>query len=89
MNTFLALARLHDLSAVQPSVSRNHELSGEYDFLRQRGCVSMHRVPMIEVMAPFIRRDLWDLVMPFNTGIGSAYGIDRFALPLCAAHLNA
>ena len=49
----------------------------------------MHRVPMVEVMAPFIRRDLWDLAMPFNLGTGSAYGLDRFAMPLCAAHLNA
>jgi len=89
VHTLLALARLHNLSAVQPSVSHNHELCQEYGFLRQRACVSMHRVPMVEVMAPFIRRDLWDLVMPFNRGIGSAYGIDRFALPLCAAHLNA
>ena len=89
VNTLLALARLHNLSAVQPSVSHNHELCQEYGFLRQRACVSMHRVPIVEVMAPFIRRDLWDLVMPFNSGIISAYGIDRFALPLCAAHLNA
>ena len=88
VHTLLALARLHNLSAVQPSVSHNHELSPEYGFLRQRACLSMHRVPIVEVMAPFIRRDLWDLVMPFNSGIGSAYGIDRFALPLCAAHLN-
>ena len=87
--TILALARLHNLSAVQPSVALNHELSREYGFLRQRPCVSMHRVPIVEVMAPFIRRDLWDLIMPFNRGIGSAYGIDRFAIPLCAAHLNA
>ena len=86
--TMLALARLHNLSAVQPSVAHNHELSPEYGFLRQRACVSMHRVPIVEVMAPFIRRNLWDLIMPFNAGIGSAYGIDRFALPLCAAHLN-
>ena len=85
----LALARLHNLSAIQPAVALNHELSREYGFLRQRPCVSMHRVPLVEVMAPFIRRDLWDLVIPFNNGIGSAYGIDRFALPLCAAHLNA
>lgn len=89
VHTLLALARLHNLSAVQPSVSHNHELCQEYGFLRQRACVSMHRVPIVEVMAPFIRRDLWDLMMPFNRGIGSAYGIDRFALPLCAAHLNA
>ena len=87
--TILALARLHKLSSVQPSVALNHELSREYGFLRQRPCVSMHRVPIVEVMAPFIRRDLWDLIMPFNRGIGSAYGIDRFAIPLCAAHLNA
>ena len=87
--TLLALARLHNLSAVQPSVALNHELCREYGFLRQRPCVSMHRVPIVEVMAPFIRRDLWELIMPFNRGIGSAYGIDRFAIPLCAAHLNA
>jgi len=49
----------------------------------------MHRVPIMGVMAPFIRRDIWDLIMPFNHGIGSAYGIDRFAIPLCATHLNA
>ena len=89
ITTMLALARLHNLSAVQPSVALNHELCAEYGFLRQRPCVSMHRVPIVEVMAPFIRRDLWELIMPFNYGIGSAYGIDRFALPLCAAHLNA
>ncbi len=89
ITTMLALARLHNLSAVQPSVAQNHELSREYGFLRQRPCVSMHRVPIVEVMAPFIRRDLWELIMPFNRGIGSAYGIDRFAMPLCAAHLNA
>jgi hypothetical protein len=87
--TILALARLHNLSAVQPSVALNHELSVEHGFLRQRPCVSMHRVPIVEVMAPFIRRDLWDLIMPFNNGLGSAYGIDRFAMPACAAHLNA
>ena len=89
IHTILALARLHNLSAVQPSVALNHELCREYGFLRQRPCVSMHRVPIVEVMAPFIRRDLWELIMPFNRGIGSAYGIDRFAIPLCAAHLNA
>jgi hypothetical protein len=27
--------------------------------------------------------------MPFLTGVRSGYGLDRFALPLCAAHLNA
>ena len=85
----LALARLHNLSALQPAVAHNHELCAEYGFLRQRACMSMHRVPIVEVMAPFIRRDLWDLVMPFNRGISSAYGIDRFAIPLCASHLKA
>ena len=64
----LALARLHNLLAIQPSVALNHELSGEYGFLRQRPCLSMHRVPFVEMMAPFMRRDLWDLVMPFNRG---------------------
>ena len=48
----------------------------------------MHRVPMVEVMAPFLRRELLDLAMPFNFGTSSAYGLDRFAFPLCAAHLG-
>ena len=39
-------------------------------------------------MAPFIRADLLELAMPFSTGIRSGYGLDRFALPLCAAHLG-
>jgi hypothetical protein len=86
--TLLALARLHDLPALQPSVVFNAELSAEYGFLRQRACVSMHRVPMVEVMAPFLRRDLLDLAMPFNAGTVSAYGLDRFVFPLCAAHLG-
>ena len=85
----LALARLHQLSAIQPAVALNHELSREYGFLRQRPCVSMHRVPFVEMMAPFMRRDLWDLVLPFNRGKGSGYGLDRFALTTCGAHLNA
>ena len=85
----LALARLHHLSAIQPSVALNHELSREYGFLRQRPCLSMHRVPFVEMMAPFMRRDLWDLVLPFNRGKGSGYGLDRFALTACGAHLNA
>jgi hypothetical protein len=81
----LSLGHIHDLSALQPSVYNNHELCDEYHFLRQRSGVSMHRVPIVEVMAPFVRRELMDRVMPFNRGISSAYGIDRFALPLCAA----
>ena len=85
----LAMARMHRLSAIQPAVARNHELSVEYGFLRQRSCVSMHRVPLVEVMAPFVRRDLFALALPFNRGTRSAYGLDRFALPLCAFHLDA
>mgnify|MGYP006269443363 FL=1 len=88
IHRLLSMARLHGLTAVQPSVAHNHELSVEYGFLRQRPCVTMHRVPMVEVMAPIIRRDLFDLALSFNRGTRSAYGLDRFALPLCAFHLG-
>ena len=40
-------------------------------------------------MAPFIRSELLDLAMPFLSGVRSGYGLDRFALPLCAASLEA
>jgi hypothetical protein len=39
-------------------------------------------------MAPFIRSDLLALALPFLAGVRSGYGFDRFALPLCAAHLG-
>ena len=88
INTLLAMARIHDLSAAQPAVTFNSSLCQEYGWLRQRACSSLHRVPIVEIMAPFIRSDLLELVMPFLSGVRSGYGFDRFALPLCAAHLG-
>jgi hypothetical protein len=41
--TLLAIARLHNLSAVQPSVACNHELCLAYGFLRQRSCASIEK----------------------------------------------
>lgn len=89
IHTLLAIARIHNLSAAQPAVSFTSSLCREYGWLRQRAGSSLHRVPIVEIMAPFIRRDLLDLAMPFLTGIRSGYGLDRFALPLCAAELKA
>jgi len=84
----LALARIYNLSALQPAVSHTSSLSQEYGWLRQRVGHTLHRVPIVEIMAPFIRADLLELAMQFATGIRSGYGLDRFALPLCAAHLG-
>ena len=89
INRLLAVARIHNLSAAQPAVSFGSSLCQEYGWLRQRACTTLHRVPIVEIMAPFIRRELLDLAMPFLAGVRSGYGLDRFALPLCAAHLNA
>ena len=89
INQLLAVTRIHNLSAAQPAVSFGSSLCQEYGWLRQRACTTVHRVPIVEIMAPFIRRDLLDLAMPFLNGVRSGYGLDRFALPLCAAHLNA
>ncbi|MFQ6537079.1 MULTISPECIES: hypothetical protein [Aphanothece] len=85
----LAVARIHRLSAAQPAVSFSSSLSPEYGWLRQRPGLHLHRVPIVEIMAPFIRGDLLELAMPFVAGIRSGYGLDRFALPLVAAHLGA
>ena len=88
IQTLLATARIYNLSAAQPAVSFSSSLCQEYGWLRQRVGSSLHRVPIIEIMAPFLRRDLLDASMPFLQGIRSGYGLDRFAMPLCAAHLN-
>lgn len=89
VNLLLAMARIHNLTAAQPAVTFNSSLCHEYGWLRQRPCMSLHRVPIVEIMAPFIRQDLLSLSMPFLRGIRSGYGLDRFAFPLCAAHLEA
>ena len=86
--TMLAMARVHNLVGLQSSVALNAVLSREYGFLRQRPSISLHRVPFVEVLAPFLRADLFHLVMSFGRGILSSYGLDRFAYPLCAVHLN-
>ncbi len=88
IQTLLATARIYNLSAAQPAVTFSSSLCQEYGWLRQRVGCCLHRVPIIEIMAPFIRRDLLDLSMPFLAGVRSGYGLDRFALPLCASHLN-
>ncbi|WP_254967889.1 hypothetical protein [Cyanobium sp. CH-040] len=84
----LAVARIHGLPAAQPAVSYSSSLSAEYGWLRQRPGLHLHRVPIVEIMAPFLRRDLLDRAMPFAVGIRSGYGLDRFALPLAAADLG-
>ncbi|QNI74325.1 hypothetical protein [Synechococcus sp. NOUM97013] len=89
INTLLAMVRIYNLSAAQPAVTFTSSLCQEYGWLRQRASSSLHRVPIIEIMAPFIRSDLLQLAMPFLRGVRSGYGLDRFALPLCAAHLGA
>ena len=89
IQTLLATARIYNLSAAQPAVTFSSSLCQEYGWLRQRVGSCLHRVPIIEIMAPFLRRDLLDLSMPFLQGIRSGYGLDRFAIPLCASHLNA
>ncbi|WP_255475945.1 hypothetical protein [Synechococcus sp. BIOS-E4-1] len=89
INTVMALSRMHHLSAAQPSLSLNSPTSQEYPWLRQRACTSLHRLPIVELQAPFIRKDLLDLSMPFLASTKSAYGYDRFALPLCAAEMQA
>ena len=89
IQTLLATARIYNLSAAQPAVTFSSSLCQEYGWLRQRVGSTLHRVPIIEIMAPFLRRDLLDVSMPFLQGIRSGYGLDRFAIPLCATHLNA
>ena len=88
IQTLLATARIYNLSAAQPAVTFSSSLCQEYGWLRQRVGSCLHRVPIIEIMAPFLRRDLLDVSMPFLEGVRSGYGLDRFALPLCASHLN-
>ena len=51
INRLLAVARIHNLSAAQPAVSFGSSLCQEYGWLRQRACTTLHRVPIVAIMA--------------------------------------
>ncbi len=70
IQTLLATARIYNLSAAQPAVTFSSSLCQEYGWLRQRVGSCLHRVPIIEIMAPFLRRDLLDASIPFLLSIG-------------------
>ena len=80
----LHLAHIHKLTACQPAISHFSSIDPLYGHLKWRAGVTHHRVPMIEIMAPFIRGDLLKNAMPFMQGIRSGYGFDRYVLPLVA-----
>jgi hypothetical protein len=86
INRLLALSRICNLSAAQPALSLTSVGTLEYPWLRHRPGVMLHRVPLVEIMAPFIRKDLLDLAMPWIEGMHSGYGLDRYVMPLVAAH---
>ena len=88
INSLLGIARIHRLAAAQPALTLTSSLCDEYSWLRQRASLLLHRVPIVEIMAPFVRSDLLACALPFLRGVRSGYGFDRFALPLCADHLG-
>lgn len=89
INRLLALSRICNLSAAQPALSLTSVGTLEYPWLRHRSGVTLHRVPMVEIMAPFIRKDLLDLAMPWIEGLHSGYGLDRYVMPFVAAQYGA
>ena len=58
IKAILAVARIHRLSATQPAVGFSSCLSRSYEWLCQRVGSYLHRVPTVEIMAPFVRGDL-------------------------------
>ena len=87
INTLLAMARLHGLSAAQPALTLNSPTSQEYPWLRQRACTSLHRLPIVENQAPFIRRIFW--ISPCHSDPDEVCLRLRPLCPTpCAAHLN-
>jgi len=88
INLMLSLSRIHRLTASQPALSLESSTSREYPWLHYQSGFSLHRVPIVEIQAPFIRCDLMRLSLPFIRDTKSAYGFDRFVLPACAYHLG-
>lgn len=86
INTVLGMAHQHQFDAFHPSVSQGSFLS-HARFLQQKNQDWEH-VDWIEIMSPFLRKEVFESGAPFYKLSISSYGIDCFVFPFLLRKLN-
>ncbi|MFM7645531.1 MAG: hypothetical protein ACKO41_02345 [Sphingomonadales bacterium] len=79
INRLLEIATDLAADSFQPSIDPRSFYSHRR-FLQKPGAMP-ERVGWIEIMAPFVRKEIFDLAAPFYSQSISSYGIDRYVYP--------
>ena len=79
INRMLEIATTLNADSFQPSLTHDSHYSHRY-FLQKTGAPP-EQIGWIEIMAPFLRKFIFDAAAPFYKKSISSYGIDRFVYP--------
>lgn len=86
INTMLTMADQHNFDAFHPSVTHGSFFS--HDRFLQKKEVQWEYVDWIEIMSPFLRKEVFELGEPFYRLSISSYGIDCFVFPFLLRKLG-
>lgn len=86
INAMLADAHAHGYGSFSASLTADSERS-HHRFVQRPGG-GQRQFDWIEVMAPFLRWELWQAAGPLIAGNTSSYGIDQFVMPMLQKLLN-
>ena len=86
LNRLLDLADQHGADVFHPSV----DPGSHYSHARfvQRAGAGMESIDWIEIMSPFLRKEIFEAGQPFYETNISSYGIDRYVFPYLQRKLN-
>ena len=86
INKLIQIAEQQNADTFQPSVSPDSFYSHK-QFLQKPG-VEFEKVNWVEIMAPFIRKELFEAGEPYYKASISSYGVDKYVLPYLQYKLN-
>ena len=86
INKLIQIAEHQNADTFQPSVSPDSFYSHK-QFL-QKPDVEFEKVYWVEIMAPFIRKELFEAGEPYYKASISSYGVDKYVLPYLQYKLN-
>jgi len=79
INRLLEIAEQENADSFQPSITHNSYYSHKC-FLQKPGAAP-EEMCWLEIMAPFMRKKIFEAAQPFYPGVISSYGIDRYVYP--------
>lgn len=86
LNRLLEIADQHELDVFQPAVSADSYFS--HSMFVQKNGLAPEPVHWVEIMSPFLRKEIFELGEAFYKSNISSYGVDRYLFPYLQKKLN-